>query len=141
MGFSFSTHSRQQLDTVDSRLVRVVERALSFNVIDFKVVEGARTDEQQREYVRQGVSKVQPGPNAKHTVGPASGRTKAHAVDLLPVNPADWEDRERFAVLAGLMFAAAALEGVKIRWGGDWDGDMQTRDEKFRDSPHFELAL
>jgi peptidoglycan L-alanyl-D-glutamate endopeptidase CwlK len=30
--------------------------------------------------------------------------------------------------------------GIKIRWGGDWNGDLQFRDEKFKDLPHFELV-
>lgn len=137
--FSFSNHSLRELATVDGRLVAIVEKALGYGVVDFKVLEGARTDAEQLEYVRTGVSKVMPGPKAKHTVGPASGRTKAHAVDLVPVAPVDWDDRERFALLAGLMFAAASELQIPIRWGGDWDGDTQTRDETFRDSGHFEL--
>jgi len=137
--FSWSKHSLTQLATVDPRLSAVVIGALNMGVIDFKVLEGARTDEQQREYVRQGVSTVQPGPKAKHTVGPVSGRTLSYAVDLVPVSPVDWEDRERFALLAGLMFASAKNLNVQLRWGGDWDGDTQTRDETFRDSGHFEL--
>lgn len=140
MKFYFSKHSLEQLATVDCRLREVVEKALSYDLIDFRVLEGARTDDVQRRYVREGVSRVLPGPNAKHTVGPASGRRKAEAVDLLPVAPIDWDDRERFALLAGLMFAAAHELGASIRWGGDWDGDTQTRDETFRDSGHFELT-
>jgi len=29
--------------------------------------------------------------------------------------------------------------GLKIRWGGDWDMDTQTKDNKFDDLVHFEL--
>jgi len=29
--------------------------------------------------------------------------------------------------------------GMKIRWGGDWDMDTQTKDNKFDDLVHFEL--
>jgi len=28
---------------------------------------------------------------------------------------------------------------MKIRWGGDWDMDTQTKDNKFDDLVHFEL--
>jgi peptidoglycan L-alanyl-D-glutamate endopeptidase CwlK len=28
-----------------------------------------------------------------------------------------------------------------MRWGGDWDGDGDTKDERFFDGPHFELVL
>ena len=27
----------------------------------------------------------------------------------------------------------------RIRWGGDWDGDTDVKDQKFMDLPHFEL--
>ena len=38
------------------------------------------------------------------------------------------------------MVATALGMGIKLRWGGDWDGDWQTRDNTFDDLPHFELA-
>jgi hypothetical protein len=28
---------------------------------------------------------------------------------------------------------------VKLRWGGDWDSDKDTKDQNFNDLPHFEL--
>ena len=27
-----------------------------------------------------------------------------------------------------------------VRWGGDWDGDGDWRDERFLDMPHYELV-
>lgn len=66
-------------------------------------------------------------------------------MDLIPypgtVNGVNvWNDKQRFSVLAGLIMAAAAEEGVKIRWGGDWDGDGNNADSSFHDMPHFELV-
>jgi len=29
--------------------------------------------------------------------------------------------------------------GIRLRWGGDWDGDTELDDNKFDDLPHFEL--
>jgi len=29
--------------------------------------------------------------------------------------------------------------GFKIRWGGDWDMDTHTKDNKFDDLVHFEM--
>ena len=51
-----------------------------------------------------------------------------------------WNDNHRWCVLAGLFMAAANLEGVDIRWGGDWDGDGNNADSRFNDYPHYELA-
>ena len=43
-------------------------------------------------------------------------------------------------LLAGFILCIAAQKGIKLRWGGDWDNDFDTRDEgRFRDLPHFEL--
>jgi hypothetical protein len=28
---------------------------------------------------------------------------------------------------------------VRVRWGGDWDGDFETKDNKFDDLVHFEI--
>lgn len=145
--FHFSRHSLRQLATLDYRLRRVVERALQYGIIDFRVQQGARTEQEQGRLYAQGrtepggvVTNAKPG-ESLHNIGPLSGRSESLAVDLLPVSPVDWEDRERFAMLAGIMFCSAREEGVEIRWGGDWDGDTETRDERFRDSPHFELVV
>ncbi len=37
------------------------------------------------------------------------------------------------------MFRAAKELNVTIRWGGDWNGNGKSEDERFYDSPHFEL--
>jgi hypothetical protein len=29
--------------------------------------------------------------------------------------------------------------GIKIRWGGDWDMDTETKDNNFDDLVHFEI--
>ena len=29
--------------------------------------------------------------------------------------------------------------GVEIRWGGDWDGDFDLKDQTFMDLVHFEI--
>ncbi len=100
-----------------------------------------RTPERQHELYAQGRTK--PGKivtwtkisnhfrNAKTGFG--------HAVDLAPF-PIDWNDIARFDRLAGLMFRAASIEGVTIRWGADWDRDGKPRERGESDSPHFELV-
>ena len=29
--------------------------------------------------------------------------------------------------------------GIRLRWGGDWDGDNELRDQTFNDLVHFEV--
>jgi peptidoglycan L-alanyl-D-glutamate endopeptidase CwlK len=126
---TFGTASRKKLDTCDNNLVAVCE--LVIEIYDFSVLEGHRSDERQEELFRQSKSKLRAG-QSKHN------QTPSLAVDISPY-PIDWENRERFYLLAGMMFQAATDLGIKLRWGGDWDGDWVHTDQTFHDLPHFEL--
>ncbi len=137
--YSFGNKSNEKLATADEKLQRVAERALSFGVMDFSIIEGHRSVERQKELFDQGKSMID-GENkkGKHNFEPSL------AIDILPYpavinNINVWSDKQRFCVLAGLMFAAASLEDVKLRWGGDWDGDGNNADSSFHDLPHFEI--
>lgn len=136
--YAFGANSERVLSTIDDDLARVFRRALSFGVIDFSVVDGARSEERQAVYVRNGFSQTL---ESKHVV--TEDGEKARAGDVLPwpafVNGRSaWNDRDRLCRLAGVIQAAAALEGVPIRWGGDWDGDGNNLDSDFDDLYHFE---
>ena len=138
--YAFSAKSEANLTVLDQRMVRVVRRAMSFQVMDFTVLETLRYKERQEELFKAGKSTTM---NSKHLDHDHDG--DGEAVDLLPyphnVNGVDvWSDKQRFSMLAGLMFAAASIEGVKIRWGGDWDADGNNADSNFHDMPHFELV-
>ena len=126
---SFGTASRQRLDTCHPDLIQVCE--LAIKNYDFTVLEGFRSNARQDELFRQGKSKLTAG-KSKHNTNPC------RAVDVAPY-PIDWDDLRRFYLLAGFMFQAAATLGVKLRWGGDWDGDWEHTDQTFHDLPHFEL--
>ena len=138
MVYRFSQKSEDRLQTLHPDMRRVVRRALSFQVMDFTVLETLRDEARQEIMVKNGASKTM---DSRHL---ANEDGLAEAADLLPypynVNGVDvWQDKQRFAVLAGLMYAAAALENVPIRWGGDWDFDGNNADSAFHDMPHFEL--
>ncbi len=133
MTFRFGKASERRLAELDPRLVRVLRRALGNGVMDFTVVETLRTPEQQQRYVASGASKT---PNSKHLAAPDG---LARAADIAPY-PIDWKDALRFHVLAGVVLAAAAEEKVKVRWGGQWDGDFSDSKQSFDDLVHFELV-
>jgi peptidoglycan L-alanyl-D-glutamate endopeptidase CwlK len=42
--------------------------------------------------------------------------------------------------MAGVILTCAKQLGVKLRWGGDWDGDGNRLNNKFNDLAHFELV-
>ena len=131
--YKFGTTSRQRMIGVHPDLIRVLERAMSFQIMDFSVLEGLRTLERQRYLVSIGSSKTL---NSKHILQEHTGY--GHAIDIAPY-PIDWQDHSRFYVLNGIMRAAAAIEGVAIRSGADWDRDGLTQDQNFHDLPHYEL--
>jgi hypothetical protein len=99
---------------------------------DCTILEGHRGESRQNEMYRTGRSKAKYG-ESLHNINPSS------AIDVAPY-PIDWNDRERFTYFAGYVKGKAAALGIKIRWGGDWDGDWQVRDNNFDDLPHFELV-
>lgn len=135
--FKWSKRSNAIIQSCDERLQRVVNRALSFQHLDITCIEGYRTIERQQELYRLGKSKLDGIENkSKHNFSPS------YAIDIAPITPGkgiDWDNKFAFHILAGLMFAAAGDEGVRIRWGGDWDGDFSNTDQTFNDLPHFEL--
>lgn len=141
MGYVLGARSKSNLEGVHPKLRAVVERAIQITKQDFTVIEGVRTPERQKELYAQGRTK--PGPkvtwtlNSNHFVNPKTGF--GHAVDVVPF-PLDWNDLKKFDAIASAMFQAAAEEGVKIRWGADWDMDGKPRERGENDSPHFELV-
>ena len=102
-------------------------------IIDITILEGHRSRKNQTMFFTKGVSKVE-WPDSKHNVWPSE------AVDAAPA-PIDWEDYARFYFLAGVVKAVAAAHNVKVRWGGDWDGDTDFNDQSFNDLVHFEFIF
>ena len=136
----FSELSRERLSTCDPRLVAVCEEVV--RVFDVKILEGARAPERQDELFEAGLTEKKAGQSKHQHVHPETGEPMSWAVDLIPYpfTPDDWEDTRRFYVMWGHVQAAGARLGVKLRWGGDWNGDGSFRDQKFNDLAHLELA-
>ena len=137
---AYSTASQAQLATCDPRLQQVFNEVIKD--FDVTILEGHRGEEAQERAYAKGLSQVH-WPKGKHNSIPSK------AVDVAPY-PVDWGDptdrnkaeaaRQRFCYLAGWVMATAKRLGIPLRWGGDWDSDRDTRDEKFRDLGHFEIT-
>jgi peptidoglycan L-alanyl-D-glutamate endopeptidase CwlK len=121
----FGKRSRERLKGVDSRLVNILNELVK--IMDVTIIEGLRTKERQEELVSQGKSQTK---FSKHIEG--------RAVDLAPY-PVDWEDRERFHYMGGMIRGIGKQMGVNVRWGGDWDSDGEIKDNKFDDLVHVEI--
>lgn len=98
---------------------------------DIMILEGFRDEATQNKYFQAGASKVQ-WPNGKHN------RFPSEAVDVTPC-PLNWNDKQGFIDLSKKVLDKAAELGIPIRWGGDWDGDGDMKDQKFNDLVHYEL--
>jgi peptidoglycan LD-endopeptidase CwlK len=150
MSFRLSDRSMSMLQGVDEQLVATVKLAILNTKIDFGVICGLRTMEEQRVLVDKGASKTM---RSKHLDG--------KAVDLMAYigSRGSWE-LNLYDDIADAMQEAAVETGAVLRWGAawhindirDWDGTMEDamnayvdlrRSEgkrPFIDGPHFEIA-
>ena len=135
---------------MDERMIAVVKTAITRTKVDFGVICGLRTIEEQRELVAKGASKTM---KSKHLDGVA--------VDLMAYcGPrASWE-LNLYDDIADAMKSAAIDHGLLIRWGAAWHiNDIRTWEgtmeeamnayidlrrsqgrRPFIDAPHFEIA-
>ena len=135
-GNKFGKASKERLDTVDPLLQDVIEYALSISHIDFGIpnLGGKRTSEEQCKLFRQSLSKCD-------GISLMSKHQSGLAVDVVAyVNGGYTYEKEYYYMIYAAVMIAANYYKVKIRWGGDWDGDLNLRDQSFNDLCHFEMA-
>lgn len=125
----FSQKSKERLATCHPDLQKVFNEVIKY--VDCTIVCGHRDKADQDEAFRTGKSKLQ-YPRSKHNAAPSL------AIDVVPY-PVDWNDHKRFYYFAGFVLGVASSLGVDLRFGGDWDGDFDIKDQNFFDLPHFEL--
>lgn len=147
--FKLSSRSLNNLQDVHPKLVSVVHFAIEVTRVDFGVIEGIRSKDEQWALVKAGASQTM---DSKHLTG--------YAVDLAAYigSRLSWE-LNLYDDIADAMRLGAIEYSVPIRWGGawnvpdirEWDGTMQdamdhyvdTRRSQgrrpFIDAVHFEL--
>ena len=123
--YKFGKRSRQRLKGVDPRLVNVLNELIK--IMDVTIIEGLRSKERQQKLLAQGKTKTK---YSKHIEG--------KAVDLAPY-PINWDDREMFHYMGGMLRGLGKAMGLKIRWGGDLDSDGDIHDNNFDDLVHVEI--
>ena len=136
---SFSKASLEKLDTCDPRLQMIFKEVVRY--VDCTILCGHRGQKEQDEAFAKGLSKLK-WPNGEHNKVPS------RAVDVAPY-PVKWgeqgtaeqrkKDIARFYFFAGYVKSVADNMSIKLRWGGDWDSDLDFNDQNFDDLPHFEL--
>ena len=121
----FGKRSKERLRGIDARLVSVLNELVK--IMDVTIIEGLRSEQRQEKLLKEGSTKTK---FSKHITG--------KAVDLAPY-PIDWKDRDRFHYMGGMIRGIAKQLNVPVRWGGDWDGDGETKDNRFDDLVHVEI--
>ena len=148
--YKLSKRSLSKLQGVNEPLVATVKRAIELTKVDFGVICGLRTEEEQRALVAKGASQTM---RSRHLTG--------NAVDLMAYidGRGCWE-LKMYDEIADAMKQAAQDTGAKIRWGCAWHiddirnwhgGTMEdamnryidlrraAKASVFLDGPHFEL--
>jgi len=131
----FSKRSLSRLETCHEDLQKVFKKVVE--MFDCTIIEGHRGKTKQNKAYADGKSKLK-YPKGKHNKKPSI------AVDVIPY-PIDWSNRDRHHYFAGYVLGVAwgmylqKQISHKIRWGGDWDMDTETKDNRFDDLVHFEL--
>ena len=125
----FGKTSRKKLATCDKRLQKVFNEVIKH--VDCSILEGYRDKERQNKLYDEGKTKVR-YPEGRHNHNPSL------AVDVARY-PIDWDDRERHTLFAGFVIGIARGMDIELRWGGDWNRNWDTMDNRFDDFPHFEI--
>tara|TARA_Y100000992_G_C21237035_1_gene478701 strand:+ start:896 stop:1369 length:474 start_codon:yes stop_codon:yes gene_type:complete len=156
MSFTLSSRSLSKLEGVHESLVNIVKEAIQATKVDFGVICGTRTKQEQAELVKKGASKTM---NSKHLPQESTG--KSHAVDLMAYigSRASWE-LNLYDDIADAMRVGAIMEGVNVTWGGAWHKTLNSWSgsshdlmneyidtrrgqgrKPFIDGPHFQIEI
>ena len=133
----YSEASKSRLAECDKRWGKILNKVIKY--YDCTILTGHRNKKDQ-DAAYNAIpqrSKLQ-WPNSKHNTKPSL------AVDVAPYPipyewGEDWRDRVKFYELKAIIFYVASKQGVKVRFGGDWDMDNDYKDNKFNDLVHFEI--
>lgn len=134
----FSKISEQRKSTCHPDLQCILDEVI--NYLDFSIYCGERDKNAQNAAYRDGLSKKK-YPESRHNTHPSM------AVDIAPY-PINETNKSRFAYFIGFIEGVAEMFYLtgkithKIRWGGDWDMDLNVKDKKLDwDLYHIELIV
>ena len=126
--FSFGERSEKNLKECHGDLVKVARQALKVTTVDFMVIEGLRTFEEQEELVKNGFSRTL---KSRHLPHPSDGLSRA--LDFAAM----WKGQPSFKTtlfppVISAFKAASRLLRLPIECGGDW--------KNFKDYGHIQLT-
>jgi hypothetical protein len=133
---AFGRRSLSALASCDKRLQALAEGVLDEVPFDLAVLE----DGGYRGFKAQEAAFASKASRARFGQSPHN-RFPSMAVDLVVIGPdgkVSW-DWKYYHVLGAAMKKVSAALGLSTTWGGDWDKDGRTDDERLPDGPHVEL--
>lgn len=124
--FSFSERSKINMRGVHPDLIGIMYQSLLITKVDFTVIDGLRTKEQQEQNLISGAS------TTMHSRHLPNKKGLACAVDLVAWGDGQitWEPKFYIDISGAVKHAADTL-GLTIEWGGDW--------HSFKDYGHYQL--
>lgn len=126
---AFSKSSLYRLNTCDPRLQKLMNEVIKHR--DCTIICGHRPELEQNEAFRTGHSKLK-FPQSKHNSFPSK------AIDVMPAK-LDWKDRDGILNLMGFIAGVASQMNIKLRFGADFNGDLNFRNDSFFDAVHIEI--
>lgn len=136
MSFKLGKKSLERRAGIDKRLIEIDDLAITLTLVDFGHPEhaGRRTDEEQNQLFKAGVSKCD-GYNDRSVHQDGKGLDFYAFVD----GKASWEE-DHLAMVACAYFQAASILGYKISWGGLWKSNKKKNGINYGwDCPHITL--
>ena len=138
--YRWGRSSKRRLKRLCDDGVRVMNRALSYGIIDFAIICTVRgkTDQNNAYNAKPQASKLK-WPHGKHNVFRYYEKSKA--VDAAPVinGKISW-DESQCMLLTGIILAAAKEENVDATSGANWDRDGEfLTDQDFDDICHTQF--
>lgn len=125
--FKLSQTSIDRMDGVHPDLVRVIQDAINFSIVDFGISSGVRTRKEQEEMFERGRTPTMKSKHLIHTDG------FGHAVDIYCLTEdgkVTWSEGY-YRKAAQAIFASAIKWGVQIKAGALF--------QSYFDGPHIEL--
>ena len=139
MPFKWGRRSLRHYRELHPDLKVVVDLALSISLVDMAIIDGGRTDAEQRRNVDTGASKTM---NSRHLMRVPKGKAAStgqfvtdpvsHAVDIAPFvdGEVSWH-WPHYHAIASTIKQASEDAGIPLDWGGDW--------VLLKDGPHWQL--
>ncbi len=133
MSWAWGDRSLEHRARLHPDLQALVDEVLRIVPFDVALTDSFRGMAEQMAAFADGATKVR-WPDGKHNREPSW----AVHIDPYPIN---YSNDLLYYTLAGVVMTAARELGMqeRVRWGGDWNGNLDLNEETFRDLAHWEL--